>query len=89
MNSRNRLLIAALVVVLVAAGVVLANDNLELPRWVLGGGATDAAGGNVALRATLGQPIVGVVSYEEITIGQGFWLGGAGGYAVYLPLLLR
>jgi hypothetical protein len=46
----------------------------------------------VTLRATLGQPVVGLVAGDggEITLGQGFWRGGslpAGQYRVYLPLV--
>ncbi len=88
---KTKILILALALFLAAAGAVLANDGLELPRWVLGGGASDSAAGVVTLRATLGQPGVGVVSGGgDITLGQGFWRGGAApGYNVYLPLVIR
>ena len=90
---KPRLLILALVLamLLAAAGVVLANGGVDRPRWVLGGGASDSAAGGVTLRATLGQPVVGVVSGGgDITLGQGFWHGGAApGYNVYLPLVMR
>jgi hypothetical protein len=91
---KPKVLILALVLALslAAAGVALANDAVELPRWVLGGGASDSAAPGVSLRATLGQPVVGLVagSSGEITLGQGFWHGGslpAGPYRVYLPLV--
>jgi hypothetical protein len=78
-----------LILILAAAGVVLANGGVDFPRWVLGGGASDSAAGGVSLRATLGQPIVGVVSGGDITLGQGFWGRGAVRYSVYMPLVLR
>ena len=86
------ILILALVLamLLAAAGVVLANGGVDRPRWVLGGGASDSAAGGVTLRATLGQPVVGVVSGRDVALGQGFWRGGAApGYNVYLPLVIR
>jgi len=89
---KTKMLILALVLFLAAAGAALANGGIELPRWVLSGGASDSAGGDVALRATLGQPVVGVVSGGDVTLGQGFWHGGrlpGGGYDIYLPLVQR
>jgi hypothetical protein len=93
MKTKAKIWALVLVLFLAAAGVSLANDTVELPRWVLGGGASDStAGGGVALRATLGQPVVGLVASSggEITLGQGFWRGGIlpeGLYHVYLPLV--
>ena len=88
---KTRILILALVLALflAAAGVALANDGIELPRWVLGGGASDSAAGGVALHATLGQPVVGSVSGGDVTLGQGFWGGATPGYNIYLPLVIR
>ena len=89
-----KILILALVLTLslVVAGLALANGGVERPREVLGGGASDSAAGGAALRATLGQPVVGIVSGGDVTLGQGFWHGGrlpGGGYDIYLPLILR
>ena len=86
---RLKILILALVLALIlaAAGVALAN-GVEMSRWVLGGGASDSAGGGVSLRATFGQPVVGVITGGDTTIGQGFW-GGVAWYHVYLPLVVR
>jgi hypothetical protein len=88
------MLIPALVLVLflAVAGVALANGGVERPREVLSGGASDsAAAGGIALRATLGQPVVGVVTSGggDVTLGQGFWLGGSAVYNIYLPLVIR
>jgi hypothetical protein len=80
----------ALAIASLGAGLALANGTVELPRQVLSGGASGAtAAGGVSLRATLGQPVVGVVSDGDVTLGQGFWHGGAAGYRIYLPLVVK
>jgi hypothetical protein len=88
---KQKILILALVLALLlaVAGVVLANDGVKLPRWVLGGGASDSTAEGVALRAALGQPVVGVVSSGDVTMGQGFRCGATPEYTVYLPLVTR
>jgi hypothetical protein len=90
---KTKILILALVLALflAAASVALANDVVALPRWVLGGGASDSVAGDIALRATLGQPVVGVVTSSggDVTLGQGFWHGATPGYNIYLPLVIR
>ena len=89
---KTKILILALVLSLlpVVAGVALANGDLELPRWALGGGASSSTAEGVVLQATLGQPVVGVVSSGDVTLGQGFWHGGSlpeGGHDIFLPLV--
>ncbi|MGD1993290.1 MAG: hypothetical protein PVI59_08865 [Anaerolineae bacterium] len=91
---KPKILIPLLVLVLslMVVGLALANDGIERPRWVLGGGASDSsAGGSVTLRATLGQPVVGGVTSAggSVTLGQGFWYGGDLGHNIYLPLVIR
>ena len=92
MRTKVLILTVALSLFLAAAGVTLANGGVEVRRWVLGGGASDSAAEGVALHATLGQPVVGVVSGGGVTVGHGFQPGGSlpgGGYDVYLPLVQR
>jgi hypothetical protein len=92
-----KILILALALSLAIAGVAaarvaVANNGVERPRWVLGGGASDSAAGSgaVALHATLGQPLVGgVTDGGDITLGQGFWHGATPGHNIYLPLVIR
>ncbi len=92
---KTKVLILALVLTLslVVAGLALANGAVERTREVLGGGASDSAtAGGTALRATLGQPVVGVVTSSggAVTLGQGFWYGGAAAeYTIFLPFVIR
>ena len=89
MKTNMLILALVLALILAAAGVALANGGLARPREVLSGGASDSAAGDVTLRATLGQPVVGVVSGGDVTLGQGFWRGAPSGYKSYLPLVMR
>jgi hypothetical protein len=95
MKTRTVIFALVLALFLTATGAALAYDAAELPRWVLSGGASDAGGsGGLTLRATLGQPVVGLVTNGsgEISLGQGFWAGGSlpeSRYQIYLPLIHR
>jgi hypothetical protein len=93
MRTKTLVLALVLALLLFVASVALANGGVERPRAVLGGGATDSSASGVTLRATLGQPVVGLASSSgEITLGQGFWHGGSlpeGLYHVCLPLVTR
>jgi hypothetical protein len=84
--------VLTLVLVLsLVAGLALASGDVERPREVLSGGASNATtAGGASLQATLGQPLVGVVSGSggNLTLAQGFW-HGAETYRIYLPLALR
>jgi len=89
---KTKILILSLVLSLMVTSLAFAIAGTEIPRWVLSGGATDAAEGVVSLRGTLGQPVVGVASNGEIKLGQGFWFGGdlpESEYNLYLPIVLR
>ena len=95
MKTKILILTLALIVSLSLAGLALANGSVERTREVLGGEASNsAAAGGIALRATLGQPVAGVIASSDgnMSVGQGFWHGGAaagGWHEIYLPLVLR
>jgi hypothetical protein len=87
MKTKILMLALLLALLLAVAGAALANSAAERPRQVLSGGASDSAAGDVTLHATLGQPVVGVVSDGNVTLGQGFWHGAP--YHFYVPLILK
>jgi hypothetical protein len=94
MISKKWIMALALALFLAAAGVALASDGIERARWVASGGASDSTNGDVALRATLGQPVLGIVTNAggDVVLGQGFWHGGVlppSGYHVHLPLIQK
>ena len=87
-----RLFMLVLLLAGLAAALTWAGGGPERARQVLGSGATEAASdGELALRGTLGQPVVGEVrdAGGRVTLEQGFWHGSAPGGAVYLPLVSR
>jgi hypothetical protein len=87
MKTRGLIIVLMLALILAAVGVAWASSGVEFKRSVLSGGASESASGGVSLRATLGQPIVGVVFGGDVTLGQGFWFGGTRSYGIYLPLV--
>ena len=91
MKTKILILALALALSLVVVGLALANGGVELSRWVMGGGTSDSAAPGIALHATLGQPVVGVVTSGggDVILGQGFWYGATPGYDIYLPLVIR
>ena len=89
MKTKILILLQVLIISLVVVGLALANGTVDLPRWVLGSGASDASAGDVTLQSTLGQPIVGGISGGDITLEQGFWHGSSNQHDIYLPLILK
>ena len=84
------------IVLFLSAAVALAQSGgIYDLSWssVDGGGYTFSAGGAYTLGGTIGQPDAGLLSGGDYTLGGGFWGGGspaaAGGYDIYLPLVLR
>lgn len=83
-------LLLALAIASLGIKLTLANGGVELSRQVLSGGATDAsAAGDVSLRATLGQPLIGLSGNGAQQLCAGFWCGTAIEYTLYLPIILR
>ena len=90
MKTKILILMLVVVLILAATSVALA-DNVEMPGWVLGSGASESAALNISLRATLGQPVVGIVAAGDVSLGQGFWHGGVAVTVqnIYLPMVIR
>ena len=94
MNTR-RLLPWAIVLLcaLVVAGNALAmrSDNYRLDWFtpLTGGGGGPAASDHYAANVTVGQTAIGLASSANYGAGLGYWYGTAGGYKIYLPLVLR
>lgn len=92
MKPRALIVLSMVALSLMFAGLTLANNGIQRPRWVLGSGATDATGGNrIVIHGTLGQPMVGTVANvgEAVSLGQGFWYSAKLGYTLYMPLVIR
>jgi len=91
MRTRLLVLLVVLTLGLATSGAVHANGGPGLVRQILSGGATSASATGISFRATLGEPIVGTVNGDAVSLGQGFWHGGALAvtHQVYLPLVIR
>lgn len=64
-------LLAALLLV----SMVLAASGPAVDWQVVAGGGAPAAGGNITLNDTLGQPIIGASSGGNVGLGAGYWVG--------------
>ena len=86
-----RVLALVLVLLLLLWGLVRGEASDSVDWWVMAsGGGPLGASGQVALDATLGQPVTGPSQAGGITLGGGYWYGmRAGGYLAYLPVVLR
>lgn len=64
----------------IVAGLALAEPtyaNLGIPWWTIdGGGTTSAAGNQLRLCGTIGQPDAQSCSSGNLTLAGGFWMGG-------------
>jgi len=96
--TRNRrflvpLLVTLLVLSLAGGAVVYAQGSgFDLSWWTVDGGGGSLSNGDYTLDGTIGQPDAGSLSEGDYVLYGGFWAGGgtaAGGYDVYLPLVLR
>jgi hypothetical protein len=81
-----------LIALLLIAGSALAmsSTNYRLdwfaPLTSSGGPATSA---HYAGSFSVGQSVIGYADSAGYTAGLGYWYGAAGGYKIYLPLVLK
>jgi hypothetical protein len=68
-----------------------AGSGYDLGWWTVdGGGGVSDNGTGYTLMGTIGQPDAAVWEGDVYTLGGGFWGGmPAGGYCIYLPLVVR
>jgi hypothetical protein len=88
----KRAAVFATLAALLLASVALAQSGGDYDlTWntVDGGGATFSTGGDYTLGGSIGQPDAGVLTGDDYALSGGFWSGGAVGYEIHLPLILR
>lgn len=96
-STRYRVIVLAGLLLLLAAGLVLAGGGVSQPRGLTAGGGAQVSSGSLTLSAALGQPVAGSVGTGELIAASGFWVG-AGIQAqpppttdvyIYLPVVTR
>ena len=90
MNEKLAGILVGLLLCLLVVGVALARAPAAIDWCVTGSGGSPSTGhGGVALNDTIGQPIIGLLGNEPVSVGAGYWYGAEARYRVYLPLALR
>ncbi|MFC2043319.1 hypothetical protein ACFLUA_04135 [Chloroflexota bacterium] len=74
--------------VLMSTIIVLAINETVLDWWVLAGGGAPSSGDSITMNSTLGQPVIGISSGENVSLRAGYWVDGAE-YLVYMPVVMR
>lgn len=64
--------VMGLLLVLMSAIVVLANDGTTVDWWVVAGGGAPSSADSITMNGTLGQPVAGTVG-EELKLCSGFY----------------
>jgi hypothetical protein len=92
------MMIARCSIFLVLISLILAGSVVAAPadvgaiqrsREALSAGVTTSSENGVQIRATLGQPFVGTLVTEDVSLQQGYWHSQEPGYRLYLPLVLK
>jgi hypothetical protein len=86
-------LAAALTLLILGAGVVLADSSYALSWWTVAGGGGLSGGTGYSLSGAVGQADAGQMSGGSYQLSGGFWVGGVaaspGGYHLYVPLVRK
>ena len=83
------LLIGLVLVVNQAWAMSSTNYRLDWSTALVGGGGGAASSTSYAINFTVGQTAIGASSSTNYGTGLGYWYGTAGGYRIYLPLILK
>jgi len=88
--KRAAMLSVTAAVLLLLAGVALANGPFDLSWWTVdGGGATFSEGGGYSLGGAAGQSDAGTLSGGDYTLYGGFWAGAEARYPLFLPVVMK
>jgi len=92
--KRRRFIMVLLVLLcllwLVQGAGAMSSTNYRLEWFTVTGSGGGAAGStHYAVNFTVGQTAIGASSSTNYGTGLGYWYGTAGGYRIYLPLILK
>lgn len=93
MSKRTWIMIAVIILgglLLVEVAAAMSSTNYRLDWYTpLTSSGGPASSTNYAGNFSVGQSVIGYASSTGYTAGLGYWYGAAGGYKVYLPLILK
>lgn len=91
-KSLKTSILLALIACLLVVSAVAALSGPSIPWDVVSGGGGTAAGGNITISDTIGQPIVGHSSGGNLTVDAGYWVPLAASaitFSIFLPVITR
>ncbi len=81
-------LLSGLLLVQIAVAMASTNYRLDWSTALTGGGGS-ASSTHYAINFTVGQSVIGASTSTSYKAGLGYWHGAAGGYRIYLPLIMK
>lgn len=88
-QSLKTSILLALIACLLVVSAVAALSGPDISWNVVAGGGGTAAGGNITISDTIGQPIVGSSSGGNINVDAGYWVPLAIEFSIFLPVISR
>ncbi len=82
------LMLSGLLLVQIAVAMSSTNYRLDWSTALTGGGGT-ASSTDYAINFTVGQSAIGASASTNYKAGLGYWYGAAGGYKIFLPLIMK
>lgn len=95
--TRNSILLAVLVVLLLAISIALAGGGPGELRNLTASGGSQISSGSLSLSSALGQPVAGSVGSGDLIGASGFWTGEGisaqppvePNISIFIPLIMR
>jgi len=91
MKKKTILGIAIGTLLLLVTGTALALSTPTIDWWVFGAGGGPSSGGEIVVRDTIGQPVIGPSSGGDVNLEAGYWVSGEVVVEndIHLPLVIR
>lgn len=83
------------IVGILLTGMAVLASGEAVPRYLVSSGGGQISGSSLVLHNAVGQPVVGAVSEEAVTLCSGYWCGAAAPPieiftpTIYLPFIQK